>query len=74
MGHAGVEALFRKVMAQPPAKRLQLAGLLLEQDPGKAEMALSIAKRAVEEIEVPLVMARLNKRSDEDEKPHKGGR
>lgn len=59
MSGVDVHALFRDVMSRTPAERLKLAGMLLETDPTKAEMALSIAKSACNDIEGPIVLRKL---------------
>lgn len=62
MDKADSEKLFRDVMRQPPAEKLKLAGMLLLMDPTKAGMAVSIAKRAIEEIELALLLGEGRKR------------
>lgn len=54
-----VQALFDDVMRQKPSDRLRLAAMLLDSDPTKAAMALSIAKSACDSIEGPILRKRL---------------
>lgn len=66
-----VQALFDRVMKQKPSDRLRLAAMLLDTDPSKAEMALSIAKSACGSIELPLILKRLG--ATEAPEAKKGG-
>jgi len=68
MSQATVEELFRKVMRQSPADRLRLAAALLETQPSKAEMAVSIAKSAIDEVSIPIVLGKLSRRDPAVEK------
>lgn len=62
MSEIDVKDLFRKVMAMSPADRLRMAGGLLDSGrPDLRGIALDVAKSAVQEIELPIVMERLEK-------------
>lgn len=61
MSEIDVKDLFRKVMAMGPADRLRLAaGLLEAKRPDLRVIALDVAKSALQEIEIPIVLERLD--------------